>query len=111
VKTYSIRYLVYSQQLLPVGSQAKFCLFSETPDFRVLRPSPPARPILRGAQRNFPNRRSGADWDIHVRPAPRRTDRQFREGRAAPPVKADRSIQLPVEAPTKDLVIPTSKRG
>jgi hypothetical protein len=46
----------------PVGSQAKFCLFSETPDFRVLRPSPPARPILRGAQRNFPNRRSGADW-------------------------------------------------
>jgi CubicO group peptidase (beta-lactamase class C family) len=28
----------------------------------VLRPSPPARPILRGAQRNFPNRRSGADW-------------------------------------------------
>eukprot|EP01047_Picozoa_sp_COSAG01_P022157 COSAG01_NODE_1307_length_10805_cov_22.707547_7_plen_69_part_00 len=62
MKTYSIRYLVYSQQLLPVGSQAKFCLFSETPDFRVLRPSPPARPILRGAQRNFPNRRSGADW-------------------------------------------------
>jgi hypothetical protein len=36
--------------LYPVGSQAKFCLFSETPDFRVLRPSPPARPILRGAR-------------------------------------------------------------
>eukprot|EP01047_Picozoa_sp_COSAG01_P113576 COSAG01_NODE_42283_length_441_cov_4.137427_1_plen_68_part_10 len=39
--------LLSAVTLLPVGSQAKFCLFSETPDFRVLRPSPPARPILR----------------------------------------------------------------
>jgi hypothetical protein len=59
------------QAQTPVGSQAKFCLFSETPDFRVLRPSPPARPILRGAQRNFPNRRSGADWES-LRPAHRK---------------------------------------
>eukprot|EP01047_Picozoa_sp_COSAG01_P110777 COSAG01_NODE_39582_length_474_cov_5.984000_1_plen_66_part_01 len=32
----------------PVGPQAKFCLFSETPEIRVLRPSPPASAILRG---------------------------------------------------------------
>ena len=50
----------------PVSSQAKFCLFSETPDFRVLRPSPPASAILRGALRNFPKQRSGADWGIGI---------------------------------------------
>jgi hypothetical protein len=47
----------------PVSSQAKFCLFSETPYFRVLRAAPPARTTLASGQRNFPNRRSGADWD------------------------------------------------
>jgi hypothetical protein len=46
----------------PVSSQAKFCLFSETPYFRVLRAAPPARTTLASGQRNFPNRRSGADW-------------------------------------------------
>jgi hypothetical protein len=46
----------------PVGPQAKFCLFSETPEIRVLRPSPPASASLRGAQRNFPKLRSAADW-------------------------------------------------